>query len=110
MKTKKNKILKITGLASAVLIAFLWAAPYLFKGKITNLVKAQINKNLRAHVNFSDVDISWFRHFPKIALGLDDLQVTCVGEFDGDTLITAKQLDLGCGLASFISGDCIKVY
>ena len=106
----KNKILKITGIALLVLITFVWTAPYLFKGKIINLVRTQINKNLRAHVNFSDVDISWFRHFPKIALGLDNLQVTCVGEFDGDTLITAKQLDMACSLASFISGDSIKVY
>src|SRR5580704_9107267 len=101
----KNKILKITGIALLVLITFVCAAPYLFKGRIIYLVKAGINKNLRAHVNFSDVDISWFRHFPKIAVGLDNLQVICVGKFDGDTLITAKQLDMACGLASLISGD-----
>ncbi|HXB43951.1 MAG TPA: AsmA family protein, partial [Puia sp.] len=106
----KNKILKITALSLLVIITFICAAPYLFKGKIISLVKAQINEDLRAHVNFSSLDISWFRHFPKIALGLDDLQVTCVGEFDGDTLVTAKRLDLGCGVASFISGDCIKIY
>ena len=106
----KYKILKITGLALLILITFVWTAPYLFKGKIINLVKAHINKELRAHVNFSDVNISWFRQFPKIAIGLDNLQVICVGEFQGDTLITAKQFNIACDIGSLISGDSIKVY
>jgi hypothetical protein len=106
----KSKILKITGITLLVLITFVLSAPWLFKGKIIHLVKAQINKDLRAHVNFSDVDISLFRNFPNIAIGLDSLQVTCVGEFQGDTLITAKQFDIACDIASLISGDSIRVY
>jgi hypothetical protein len=56
------------------------------------------------------VDISLFRHFPKITIGLENLQVICVGEFQGDTLITAKQFNIACGIGSLISGDSIKVY
>jgi len=106
----KAKILKTTGLAVLILISFVWAAPYLFKGKIVNLVNAHIKKELRAHVSFSGVDISWFRNFPKITVGLDNLQVTCVGEFQGDTLMTAKQFNIACDIRSLISGDSIKVY
>jgi hypothetical protein len=106
----KSKILKITGITLLVLITFVWAAPSLFKGKIASLVKAHINKDLKAHVNFSDVDISLFRHFPKIAIGLDNVQVICVGEFQDDTLITAKQFDIACDIRSLISGDSIHVY
>jgi AsmA-like C-terminal region len=106
----KSKILKITGFTLLVLTAFLWTAPWLFKGKIINLVKSHINRELRAHVNFSDVDISLFRHFPKIAIGLDNVQITCVGEFQGDTLMNAKQFDMACDIRSLISGDSIKLY
>src|ERR1700722_6695475 len=106
----KSKILKITGITLLVLISFVCAAPWLFKGKIIHLVKAQINRNLRANINFSDVDISLFRNFPRIAIALDNLQVTCVGEFQGDTLITAKQFDIACDIGGLISGDSIKVY
>jgi AsmA-like C-terminal region len=106
----KSKILKIAGLTLLVLITFVWSAPYLFKGKIIHLVKAQINKELRAHVNFSDVNISLFRQFPRIAIGLENIQVTCVGEFQGDTLITANQFDIACDIRSLISGDSIKLY
>jgi uncharacterized protein involved in outer membrane biogenesis len=106
----KTKILKITGLALIILFTLVWTAPYLFKEKIINLLKASANRNLRANVYFSDVDISWFRHFPKVTVGLDNLRVTCVGEFQGDTLIAAKQLSITCDLVSFVSGDSIKIY
>jgi hypothetical protein len=106
----KSKILKIAGLILFVLASFIWTAPWLFKGKITSLVKANISRNLRAHVNFADVDISLFRHFPKIAIGLNNVQATCVGEFQDDTLMNAKQLDIVCDVKSLISGDSIKLY
>src|ERR1700676_2931686 len=98
----KSKILTITGITLLVLITFVLSAPWLFKGKIIHLVNARINKDLRAHVNFSDVDISLFRNFPKIAIGLDTLQVICVGEFQGDTLITANRFDIACDIGSLI--------
>ena len=105
----KSKILKITGVTLLVFAGFIWSAPWLFKGKITRMVKARMNMDFRAHVNFSGVDISLFRHFPKISIGLDSLQVTCVGEFQGDTLMTAKQFDITCDIGSLISGDSIRV-
>jgi hypothetical protein len=105
----KSKILKITGITLLVLIAFVWAAPYLFKGKITSLVKSAVDKDLRAHVDFSGVDISLFRHFPNVTIGIDNLNLTCVGEFQGDTLISAKQFNITCDLRSFVSGDSIKI-
>ncbi len=105
----KSKILKITGITLLVLIAFVGAAPWLFKGKITSLVKAHAEKDLRAHVSFSGVDISLFRNFPKISIGLDNFQITCVGEFQDDTLISARQLDLTCAIGSLISGDSIEI-
>jgi AsmA-like C-terminal region len=106
----KSKILKITGITLLTIVAFVWAAPYLFKGKITNLVRSTFSKDLRAYVNFSDVDISWFRHFPNITIGLNNLEITCVGEFQGDSLLTAKQINITCDARSFVSGDSIKIY
>jgi hypothetical protein len=106
----KTRILKITGLALLVLIAFVSAAPYLFKGKITSLIKAGMNRDLNAQVRFSEVNISFFRKFPKIEIRLENLQVTCIGEFQGDTLMTARQFNLTCDLRSFISGDSIQIH
>ena len=106
----KSKILKITGITLLALVSFILAAPWLFKGKIENLINAQLKKDLRAHVQFTGADISLFRHFPKLTIGLDSLQVVCVGEFQGDTLLTAKQLDITCEIKSLLSGNNIPVY
>ena len=105
----KSKILKITGITLLILITFVVATPWLFKGKITSIIKARADKDLRAHVSFSAAEISLFRNFPKMTISLDNLQVTCVGEFQDDTLISAKQMDLTCNIGSLISGDSIKV-
>jgi hypothetical protein len=106
----KSKILKITGITLLTIVVFVWAAPYLFKGKITSLVRSTFSKDLRAYVNFSDVDISWVRHFPNITIGLNNLDISCVGEFQGDSLMSAKQINITCDVRSFVSGDSIKIY
>jgi hypothetical protein len=106
----KTRIFKVAGIALLLIACFVLATPYIFKGKITRLVKARINKDLRAHVNFSNVNISLFRQFPDIAIGLDNLQVVCVGEFQGDTLLTTQRLDIACNIRSIIAGDSIRIY
>lgn len=105
-----KKVLKITALVLLLLIGFAFAAPFLFKGKIISIAKSQINKNLNAKVDFSDVDISLFRHFPKLAVALEGLQVTGVDEFAADTLIAAKRIDVALNLMSVISGSNMKIY
>src|SRR5215213_9463305 len=60
-----KKILTYTGISLLVLIILAVLLPVLFKGRIVNLVKNEINKSLLAKVEFSDIDISLLRHFPK---------------------------------------------
>jgi AsmA-like C-terminal region/AsmA family len=106
----KSKILKTTGVVLLVIVALIWTAPYLFQGKINRLIKAQISKDFRARVSFSGTSISLFRHFPDISIGLDHVQITCLGEFQDDTLMLAKQFDMSCDLKSLFSGDSIRVH
>ena len=106
----KSKILKSTGIVLLVIVALIWTAPYLFQGKINRLIKAQISKDFRARVSFTGSDISFFRHFPDVSIGLDHVLITCVGEFQDDTLMLAKQFDMSCDLKSLFSGDSIRVH
>ncbi|HLA57308.1 MAG TPA: AsmA family protein [Puia sp.] len=106
----KSKILKTTGIVLLVIVALIWTAPYLFQGKINRIIKAQITKDFRARVSFSGTSISFFRHFPDISIGLDHVQITCVGEFQDDTLMLAKQFDMSCDWKSLFSGDSIRVH
>jgi hypothetical protein len=107
---KLKKTLKITGIVLLFLIGFLFAAPYLFKSQIVSFVKEQINNSLNAKVDFKDVDLSFFRHFPKVAVALDQLQVVGVHEFSEDTLIAAKRIDAAVNIMSVIKGENMNIY
>ncbi|MBL7745229.1 MAG: hypothetical protein JNN00_17265 [Chitinophagaceae bacterium] len=110
MKKILRKTLKITGITLFILIAALFLIPILFKKQITNLVKSEINKSLSAKVDFKDVSLSLFRHFPKISILLNDLSVVGTNEFAHDTLISTTTLDASVNLFSAMKGKDIKVY
>jgi hypothetical protein len=105
-----KKILKITLIVLLVLIGVAFAAPFLFKEKITELAKTAINKNLNAKVDFADVNISFFKHFPRVALGLEKLQVLGIDRFAADTLFAAKNIDVAVDIMSVIKGSEYKIY
>jgi hypothetical protein len=50
-----KRILKITSIILLVLVVAAFAAPYIFKDKITAFVKKEINDNLNAKVDFKSV-------------------------------------------------------
>lgn len=105
-----KKLLKITGISLLVLLILAFTLPLVFKGTILKKVKAEVNKKLNAKVDFADVDISIFRHFPKLAVGLNNLQIVGLGEFAEDTLLQASQIDVALNLMSAIKGKDIKIY
>lgn len=105
-----RKILKITGISLAALIVILFVAPFIFKGKIMAIAKEQINKNINANVDFKDLSLSFFRHFPRVSCALEELQVTGTNEFAKDTLISAKEIDVAVNLFSVIGGKNMKIY
>lgn len=107
---KLKKVLKGIGITLLVLIALLIAIPYFFKGQIMAKLKTELNKNLNAKVDFKDVDISLFRRFPRLAVALEELQITGVNHFEGDTLLAVRRLDLAMNLMSAIKGDNIEIY
>lgn len=104
-----KKFLKIFLISVFGIIILLIALGYIFRNKITSLVKNEINKNITAIVDFKDVNISFFRHFPSVSLGLDHLSVVETGSFKSDTLLSAKRLDATVNIISFIKGNNMQV-
>ncbi|MEP7372525.1 MAG: AsmA-like C-terminal region-containing protein [Chitinophagaceae bacterium] len=104
-----KKALKITALVLVILMAVAFAIPIIFKKQIAELVKKEINKSLTAKVDFSDVSLSLFRHFPKVSISLENLSVIGTNEFAKDTLIAASSVDASVNLISVIKGKDIKV-
>ena len=104
-----KKILKLTGITLLILVALAFLIPIVFKKQIVSLVKNEINKSINAKVEFKDVTLSLFRHFPSVSISLSNLSVVGVDAFAADTLISTKTLDITANLWSIIKGKNIKV-
>ena len=105
-----KKVLKYAGIGFLALLLLAFLLPIFFKGKILKIVKTEINKNIEAKVDFKDVSLSLFRHFPKLSIGLENISVTGINEFKNDTLLSAPSVDASVNLMSLFSGKDMKVY
>ena len=65
-----KKILTILGISLVVLFVLAITLPFVFAGKIKDLARKEMNENLRAKSGFSDVSLSFFRHFPQVSVDL----------------------------------------
>jgi len=105
-----KKTVKISGISLLALICLAFAAPFVFKSQITSLVKKQINKSVNAKVDFSDVSLSLFRHFPRVTISLKDVSIVGKNDFVADTLMSVKSLGASANLLSVIKGQDINIY
>ncbi len=92
-----------------LLVGAVIAVPFLFKDKIVEIAKTELNKNLNAEVDFKDMDLSLIRNFPDFTLAINGFSVVNQAPFDGDTLLAMENFLLGLDLMSVISGDQIQV-
>lgn len=106
-----KKFFKIIGIILVLLIIFLAAAPFLFKGTFEKLIKQNIDKNVNADVSWQAFDLSLFKDFPNAALIINDFSVVNRAPFAGDTLASGKELRLNMGITQLLKGsnDAIKI-
>lgn len=92
----------------ALLLAII-VLPFAFKGKITSVIKEQVNENINAKVDFDRVQLNLLRSFPNLSLGIKDLSVINRAPFEGDTLFAADDLRLTLDLMTLFSGPPYEV-
>jgi hypothetical protein len=102
-------IFKILGILIILIIALAILLPIIFKGKIIDIAKKEINKNVIAKVDFTDVSLSLFRSFPDFSLRIKNLTVAGVNEFEKDTLADIENFEITLDLFSVISGDNYEI-
>lgn len=103
-----KKSLKIVGSICLVLVIILMLLPFVFRSKMTTLVKAQGHEMIRGEFDFSSLDISFFAHFPKATISLNDFWLRGEGTFEQDTLAKMDQLSVTVDLFSLF-GQQYKV-
>ncbi|GET44836.1 AsmA-like C-terminal region-containing protein [Capnocytophaga felis] len=104
MKTAK-KIFKIGGIILIIIILAMIAIPYLFKDTIKEKAIASINKNINATASLEDVSVSLFKNFPRASVSLANFQIINKEPFAGDTLFSAKEMNLKLSITDLISGN-----
>ncbi len=104
-----KKILIGVAVLFILLIAALIAIPYLFKDQINAVVKEELNKTLKAKVDYTDYDLSFFRSFPDLSFGLNNLSIVGVDDFKGDTLFSIKSFRFSIDLMSVIKKETYKI-
>ena len=108
MKTILRKSAKITGIAIGGILLLLFLLPILFPNTVAGPIKKWTNQSIEGELNFSKIQLSFFRHFPSLTLTLYDFSLTGSEPFAKDTLIAGKAISFGIDVAS-VFGDSIEV-
>lgn len=81
-------------LAAAIII------PFAYKDKISDLAKTELNKHINAEVDFEDIHLSLFKHFPQLNVRIKQLEIKGKNLFASDTLIAIEHIDISLNLWS----------
>jgi AsmA protein len=103
------KIAKYVGITFAVILGLLFLTPIVFADQIKDQIKKTANERLSAELNYSDVSVSFFRHFPSLTLTLNDLKLNGSAPYKDQQFITAKEVSFGIDVASLIFSKSVKI-
>lgn len=104
-----KKFFKVFAIVLVVLFAVIAVLPFIFKGKIVETIKAEVNKSVHAEVDFGNIDLSLFKSFPDFCITMQNLSVSGLDEFQGDTLLYLPNMELDIDLFKVMQGSQISV-
>jgi len=99
-----KKVLKISAIVIVVIVAALFALPFLFKDQIKAKIVEAINESVDAKVSFTDADLSLFKNFPNATVGIQKLVIINKAPFEGDTLVSLGELNLKMSIKELFKG------
>lgn len=101
---KRKTVTFILAFLGSVFV-FLLFFPFLFKDKLQLELQKLLDEQLQSEVHFSEVGVTFFRHFPSLTITVDELFIAGSAPFDHDTLLYTKELDLGVNIPSLFSDN-----
>ncbi|WP_236025362.1 AsmA family protein [Flavobacterium geliluteum] len=111
IKTKSIllKTAKYLGITFAVFLGLLFLTPIIFEDQIKNQIKKTANEKLSAELNYKDVSVSFFHHFPSLTLTLTGLHLNGSAPYKNEKFITAKEVSFGIDVASLVFSKTVKI-
>ncbi len=104
-----KKFLKIFAIFILVILVLLFVLPFAFRGKIIRIAKDQMNSSLNARADFDNLSISLFRHFPDLSVGVKNMYIAGIDDFEGDTLFSANSINVVVDIVSAIKMTDIQI-
>ena len=91
-KSNKRRAGRIFLIAFGLIVLFLILIPVLFKNKLLDRLKQEVDRQTEVTLDFSDVSISWWKHFPDFSIRIDQPVVTGKDTFANIPLFQSKSL------------------
>ena len=103
------KTLKYLGITIAILLALMFITPYVFSDKIKEEIKKTANKKLAGELDYSEANVSFFKHFPSLTLTLENFSLNGSAPYQNEKFITAKEVSFGINVSSLIFSKTISI-
>jgi hypothetical protein len=107
-KPIKVTLIAAASLSAAVLVALI-LVPILFKDRIVERLRVELNERIDATVTFSDIDVSLLSTFPTLTARVESIAIAGKGEFEGVTLLAADSIGAGVDLVVLIMSGEIEI-
>jgi AsmA protein len=104
------RILKISGITVGIVLLLLFLIPILFPGKIAEEVKSFANQKLSGELNFKEVNLSFFNHFPSLTVTLTDFSLKGSAPYHKETLFSANEVSFGINIRSLLFNKKVNYY
>lgn len=100
----------VIGIFLILVLVALAIVPIFFKGQLLEAVRQQINENIQAKVDFKDVNLSFFRQFPNLTVGIEELAVMGLAPFDSVELARIENFEVTVDVKSLLgSGQPMQI-
>ena len=106
----KKFLLIILGLI-VILLGTAFVLPIIFKDDIKAALDAEISNNVKATVFYDaeHLNLTLFKNFPNITVGMGDFGIVGIEQFEGDTLMSMGSFEVVVDIMSVINGERINV-
>lgn len=109
LKSFLVKTIKYIVIGLTVILVLMFASPYVFSDRLKEEIKKAANKKLSGELNYSDVNVSFFKHFPSLTLTLNNFNLNGSAPYQKERLVSAKEVSFGINVPSLIFSKAINI-
>jgi AsmA protein len=102
-----KKLLKYFTIIISSILVLMLALPYIFQEKIAATVKESANEMIEGDLDYKNLNLSFFKHFPNLTVSANDVFLSGTEKFKSKPLLQVKEISLGVNLMSLFGSQII---